>query len=49
VNSGQTLAHKSARKEPDAVDKVKKILYGRGLNIGQVLDRAKGPGGNVCA
>jgi hypothetical protein len=42
VNSAQTLAHECARNEADAVDKVKKILAGIGLNMNQVLDDAKG-------
>jgi hypothetical protein len=42
VNSAQTLARECAQSEADAVDKVRKILYGRGLNMDQVLDRAKG-------
>ena len=42
ANSAQTLAHKCARNEADAVDKVKKILDGIGLNMDQVLDDAKG-------
>ena len=41
VNSAQTLAHECARNEADAVDKVKKILFGRLLNMDQVLDDAK--------
>ena len=41
VNSVQTLAHECARNEADAVDKVKKILAGIGLNMNQVLDDAK--------
>jgi hypothetical protein len=42
VNSAQTLAHECARNEAAANDKVKKILWGRGLNMDQVLDHAKG-------
>ena len=42
VDSAQTLAHECARNEADAVDKVKKILAGIGLNMDQVLDDAKG-------
>jgi hypothetical protein len=41
LNSAQTLAHECARNEADAVNKVKKILFGRLLNMDQVLDRAK--------
>ena len=41
LNSAQTLAHECARNEAVAVDKVKKILFGRLLNMDQVLDRAK--------
>ena len=41
VNSAQTLARECARNEADAVDKVKKILDGIGLNMDQVLDDAK--------
>ena len=42
VNSAQTLAHECARNEADAVDKVKKILAGIGLDMDEVLDDAKG-------
>jgi hypothetical protein len=42
VDSAQTLARERAQSEADAVDNVRKILYGRGLNMDQVLDRAKG-------
>ena len=38
----QTLARECAQSEADAVDKVKKILAGIGLNMKQVLDDAKG-------
>ena len=41
ANSAQTLARECARNEADAVDKVKKILDGIGLNMDQVLDDAK--------
>jgi hypothetical protein len=41
VDSAQTLAHECAQNEADAVDRVKKILYCSGLNMDQVLDRAK--------
>ena len=40
--NAQKLAHECARNEAAADDKVKKILWGRGLNMDQVLDRAKG-------
>jgi hypothetical protein len=42
VHSAQTLARECAQSEADAVDKVRKTLYGRGLNMDRVLDRAKG-------
>jgi hypothetical protein len=42
VNSAQTLARECAQNETAADDKVKKILWGRGLNMDQVLDHAKG-------
>jgi hypothetical protein len=41
LNSAQTLAHECAQNEADAVAKVKKILFGRLLNMDQVLDDAK--------
>ena len=41
AKAAQTLAHECARNEADAVDKVKKILAGRRLNMDQVLDDAK--------
>ena len=38
----KTLARECAQNEADAVDKVKKILFGRLLDMDQVLDDAKG-------
>ncbi|MGA2312462.1 MAG: hypothetical protein ABSF87_08875 [Xanthobacteraceae bacterium] len=37
----QTLAHECARNEPDAVDKVRAILAGIGLEINHILNRGK--------
>jgi hypothetical protein len=45
AEDAQTLARECAQGEADAVDKVKKILYGRGLNMNQVLDDVEGPQG----
>ena len=42
VDSAQVLARECARNEPDAVDKVNKILAGIRLNMDRVLDDAKG-------
>ena len=42
VEDAQTLARECARNEADAVDKVKKILAGIGLDMDEVLDDAKG-------
>ena len=42
ANYAQTLARECAQNEADAVDKVKKILAGIGLDMDQVLDDAKG-------
>ena len=40
-NSAQTLARECAQRKADAVDKVKRILNGRLLDMNQVLDDAK--------
>jgi hypothetical protein len=40
--NAQKLAHECAQNEAAADEKVKKILWGRGLNMDQVLDHAKG-------
>src|SRR5271165_3194812 len=37
----QTLAHECARNEPDAVDKVNKILDGIGLHLDRILKNAQ--------
>ena len=37
----QTLAHRCARSEPDAVDKVIGVLDGIGLNMNDILSRAR--------
>ena len=42
AEDAQTLARECARNEADAVDKVKKILAGIGLDMDEVLDDAKG-------
>ena len=42
AKDAQTLARECAQNEADAVDKVKKILAGIGLDMDQVLDDAKG-------
>ena len=42
AEDAQTLARECAQSEADAVDKVKKIFAGIGLNMNQVLDDAKG-------
>jgi hypothetical protein len=41
AEDAQTLARECAQNEADAVDKVKKILAGLGLDMDQVLDDAK--------
>ena len=42
AEDAQTLARECAQNEADAVDKVKKILAGIGLDMDEVLDDAKG-------
>ena len=41
VEDARTLARECAGNEPDAVDKVKKIFFGRLLDMDKVLDRAQ--------
>jgi hypothetical protein len=41
AEDAQTLAHECARNEPDAVDKVNKILSGANLDMDRILDNAK--------
>ena len=45
AEDAQTLARECARNEADAVDKVKKVLAGIGLNMDRVLGRCAGPQG----
>ena len=45
AEDAQTLARKRARNEPDAVDKVNKLLAGISLAMDDILDGAPGPQG----
>jgi hypothetical protein len=41
AENAHTLAHECARNEPDAVDKVNKVLAGIGPEMGEILDGAR--------